>query len=421
MASNLDIFSILDIARENQAVGKSNKAIYDEMLRLVRRYGVKMSYHMEKGDLVRVIITPNKLEYNSYVDKNPYGCVIVDCADWSIVAVGPNIVNPNVSEPAKNYNISQYKVYQIIDGSVIILYHWRNGTYLLGTTNGHDVTNMKWMGEITWGQIFKELASKYKDLYESLTFETVDGNIVIKSETLNPNLCYAFNLTHHSSQPFKKLTEGLVHLQTFDLSTCQVVDSPFVDVPIQKMYTVQDLEQICDMSYDKITVNSLLTICNKQLDYFIEDPHYGFLLRDQVGGIDLLLESRLLKRIRELLYDRIEKEIFMLLDINERMDFKVFRVFINENNRRDFILLFPEYKEKFVEFDKFFDSLVNAIINQASTSTAIGKFANEIVSEYLIPYCNLIKYSKDNETEIRSCLFKKDNVYTLFRGFQNCK
>ena len=97
-----------------------------------------------------------------------------------------------------------------------------------------------------------------------------------------------------------------------------------------------------------------------------EQPiHYGYIFRgsfEELGeNSNILIESSLMKKIRQLVYNLPHKD--ELIFNNENIiDYITLRAYLNYSNSKVFIDLFPQYSRYYEKYKNFINELVNRIL-----------------------------------------------------------
>jgi hypothetical protein len=422
--TDLSIFSIVDACRRLSAEGQTNRTIFNQLLQKLSPYNVKLTHDNIEGEIHRIILIVDRYTTNTYSVVNPYSNVIIGCDDWSIKCVSPNTVSLGLTSAVRGQSLDNYDVFLIRDGTTVTLYHWKDDIFSLATTNGFDVTPIVWLSSSTYGEIFFETLKLYPEALQStgLRLESRDNKMVLVSDKLRTDVCHSFTLTNYKLHPFQKNAEGLVHIQSLKITNDQIYEAKedgdiFLDVPVQSPLTTEELSQF---SPNMIVEDLYKFSTEHDLQFFVEHPLYGFLLRSRSSGTDILLESKLLRRIRQLVYQQLPKNLLPRIHPDHRLTFIALRAFLHHppqtrfSSRKDFLLIFPEWKEKFNSFNQYMDELsadILAVLHRRSENP----FAVSVVNEIIYPRCNPILLT--NVKAVKDALLRPEYTYTIFFGY----
>jgi hypothetical protein len=96
--------------------------------------------------------------------------------------------------------------------------------------------------------------------------------------------------------------------------------------------------------------------------------NYGFILRSrnpEATGVysDILCESPLLRRVRQLVYQRPLRQVRDELDESSRLEYNALKAFLTTTDRDDFLALFPEFAPRFAIYQEFVDNVIHLILH----------------------------------------------------------
>jgi hypothetical protein len=271
-------------------------------------------------------------------------------------------IRPNIKTVIKNWN--RYSQYNIIDGSVISLYYFDN-KWRIATTNGYDVNDLKWNNsDITYQTVLMQLFSDNR----------------INLNDLNITLSYTFIIRHPSIHLFKRDPMGLWLIRACNGTSEVPLDS--LSRPLRCLMRQQARNRL--LSYKQIN-----DICKSALHNYVKNPrgsniNYGFILRieNTNSGQDLgydtnvLLESNMLKKIRQLIYNLPKGD----LRPAKPRQYCILRAYLNYSQRPVFKALFPEYLPTFDQYNKLFVEATNCVMNcmrNRNTRAKLIEFHNE--------------------------------------------
>lgn len=397
---------------------------YQDLVDTVVRYGIKISYERVDSIYKRVILTPSKHYISTYSNENPWSCCIVDLENLKVICASTNIFKTKISNAEKSHSLSDYDIYEVHDGTIITLYYY-NGYWSIATTKGIDVSNNYWLGDMNYTNIFMELLNKYPLFNDYARFSVEDNKLV--SEGLDKEYCYTFIMKHNNFHPYSKQENGLVFIQSTDLRTLESKqEESFYDLEVQKKITniKTVLEKGLKQKLNGMNVGHLVSYSSRSLDDYLKNTLFGFkLVSKDSRREDLLIESYLLKRIREIVYNPIPKEYMNQINSKDRINFIIMRSYLHETNRTDSLKLFPEWKEKFTVYSKFIDQLLINIAKvyrkDPESELPIYKFAQLIVAKYLIPFrgISVYKSGRDTDNTIKNLIIDPQHTFTLLSGY----
>ena len=414
---DLSIFSLLVSCKNMSAEGQTRKTIFDSLYQRLRPFGVRLNYD-QSGDVIRrYILSPDKLEMNSYTMKNSYNSIVIDCESWTVKSVGPDIQPTYISKTMRNNCITEYDVYPIVDGTTVTLYHWKDNVFALSTTNGFDVVPIKWLSVLTFGEIFYEIAKSYSGFIDEtgLILEYVDGKPVLKSDILDHSTCHSFVLCSKKLHPFQKNVEGLTHIQSVKIHESGITKLPdfkFNSIPKQSIIDVSTMETLLSKRYSSITINDMIRFCKGGLDKFLISPCYGFVFRNKGSGVDILLETDLMIKIRKTVYYPIPKQLLSIILPEHRYLYIGLRAYLHEPSKREFLKIFPEWKSNFDKFNVFIEDTISDMID------VINKKSNKQFAQYMINQIMISNsFIPDNHGIIRDIISNPVYAFAILTGY----
>lgn len=323
---------------------------------------------------LRVILSMNKNNRNTSNVPFYYECngLVLDSRTWKILAVPPCGFNARPKRDIINRNLSKnmYDIININDGTVLTLYHWTHPTdgniWSLASSNGYDVTPLLWMGSMTYAEIVYDLASRlYPDFCKKtgLTLNEVNGVKRLCFTNLDTTKCYTIGVRHHNFHPMHSDSEKIWQIQYADLTGTVpkiIYGSGLPVIPEQSYYT-----QRCT------NIEELYELCNASLDNFLktmENPNYGFILRSRKPNettihSDIIVESKLLVEIRNIMYRRAPAELHKRLTPTNRLQFNIMRAVLTTNKCEILLKLFPNFKSTIIKYKDFTSTLITNIVN----------------------------------------------------------
>lgn len=320
--------------------------------------------------------------------------VVIDGRTWRALAVQPRALNarPDAGAVDELLGSGAYDIINVDDGTVVTLYRWDHPAgepvWALASSNGYDVSSMLWSGSKTYAEVVADLATRiYPGFVEAsgMTLVKSGGATRLAFSSLDPARCYTFGFRHHNFHPLRADPERMWQIQSFDVSGAapvpvapglplipeQAVFRPpegaqptGVTVGSLRDYGAQAIERACAFSA------ALAKGAGQLPPYLPPDIHYGFILRARDpsrcdGLANVLIESPLLIRIRQIAYDRGghggrgQEEP----TAPERARFVAMRAFLGPDGGSTFLGLNPDWAPQFRRFDAFVRSVVDLIIH----------------------------------------------------------
>jgi len=305
--------------------------------------GAEIRVNVENGsdDVVRrVQLTTLRVgaDLSKTLNKQANG-VIFD-TNWNIL-VRPTNITYNKLPMNFNKSFDKYKVYKINDGTQVNLYYFNE--WCISTMNGINVSDYKVVGDETFKQVFAKLAAIY-----NLSFDNFD-----KSHS------YSIGFHYHLWHPLVSETDKMWFIQSSGKNP---------GLPCQ--------EQIYE-NYSTLQQNNTVSLENfLNSDKSARVINYGYILRtDCENHADYIMESSLLKKIRQLFYDLPKKrdEHFKSINSSNRAEYFALRSYLNFINKYLFVDLFPIYSGYYHKYDNIFDKLAFKVLQQFRESSENSK------------------------------------------------
>lgn len=347
-------------------------------------------FSFDNVDIDRIILTNNRnhsrFEHPIAFQANG---IVLSSKTWDIVSMPPAAFNPRVNKKEVIAGLASYKIYRILDGTTVTLYHY-NDEWVMSSTNGYAVESFKWMGSTTYMEAFMETLPKFD------------------FDQLDKTHCYSIGFRNKRFHPFAADLPTAWLIRNYDLvNKCDVVDEE-IGVPMQRPVTRRS---ICDtVDADDFYAN-MLSINEKSLDIYISrlientkkipsndtldtiaceiahernsklmnpSVHYGFILRREIAADDynsnIMLESTLFKKIRQFVYNlpkgermRKLKARGVVIDESNRLNYCMLRNYLDRSNRDTFVRLFPGFFREYQRYDELFATIVDNIITNGNS------------------------------------------------------
>lgn len=342
--------------------------------------------HLDGCKIGRVILTSNRLgaNFSRQLTRECNG-VILEFSTWKVVAIPTGMIKPKFKIANVIKNLNKYVVKPIYDGTTICLY-WYEATekWCLGTTNGYDVSNLKWMGSLTYFEAFTEITK----LYSRFSMDSLD-----KSR------CYIIGFRHWSFHPLLTDVQQAWHIATYDIAAinshgCRV-QPLIVNIGIPKQSTTIDTstasprKKIAWMQEKNknalaVYINSLRAVEQGRATHPI--IHYGFILTNSTMGAEsnIMMESSLLATIRSTVYNIPSTGYCKALGVHaeNKLEFIILRAYLGYNTQIKFINLFPQFAPIYNNLNAIFSCIGDCIIGKMRnrTNTLARSFSQELNS-----------------------------------------
>lgn len=238
-----------------------------------------------------------------------------------------------------------WEFYPIIDGTIVNLYYYGD-KWCMGTAKGIDVSSHKLFTETTYLEAFEESA---KIANYDLT-------------TLNKSNSYTFVFKNSHFHPF--LDKNIFELiAKFDLLTYKMT---MVQQQIPQINSLNDM-----LKYHN-EQNELFSACCLNNSLKGLTPYYGYILRkNQDGFADILVESDLMKDIRQMFYNLPKNMVFK--DSYERRLYVLIKAVCSQLTLKTFNLLFPNYSDELLVYVSIFEEVVKRIYQNGRQMKEIKK------------------------------------------------
>lgn len=351
---------------------------------------------------------------------------VIDAQSWTHLVVPPRAFasRPSPREVDRALAVpdadgvvrtGHYDVIQVSDGTVVTLYGWRHPTkgliWCLASSNGYDVSHLRWMGEKTYAELVYELMSALPGCAPATGLELLrdhlcPGDVRLGFRFLAPTRCYTVGFRHPNFHPMGADPPGIWNIQGADLATGdpqyfgrQAEDAALgiPGVPRQALYTREDIIrlgaargrqgvgadgsaiQVADLEHiSRTALEDAKAVIAKAAAKAPSLPaaagvhvcpmNYGFVLRSRDPGAtpscaDVLYDSPLLRKVRQLVYQRPARGARDDLDETTRLEFNSLRAFLTATDRDTFIALFPEFQPRFVAYTEFVDNVIHLVLH----------------------------------------------------------
>lgn len=255
-----------------------------------------------------------------------------------------------------------YSLYKVYDGTMVNLYYYKD-SWRISTNKAYDATNLIFMENKTYNNILEELFSYYPDFNMS---------------RLNVNKCYTVCFKYDKFHTFIENSQlqhqnKLILIQSVDTSIFNndkklIIDyNDDIGIPVSTQYDLHGdytLKNIYNILYSEITRYK------KYHNGSTYEPNYGLILRSHNFNktreySNLLLESNLMSKIRNLLYNHsfakklnyFDKLVNYESTINKKyynmQDLVNLKIFLIKKDINLYLLLFHQYKSKMDQYNIF--------------------------------------------------------------------
>jgi len=321
-----------------------------------------------------------------------------------------------------------YSLYKVYDGTMVNLYYYKD-SWRISTNKAYDATNLIFMENKTYNNILEELFSYYPDFNMS---------------RLNVNKCYTVCFKYDKFHTFIENSQlqhqnKLILIQSVDTSIFNndkklIIDyNDDIGIPVSTQYDLHGdytLKNIYNILYSEITRYK------KYHNGSTYEPNYGLILRSHNFNktreySNLLLESNLMSKIRNLLYNHsfakklnyFDKLVNYESTINKKyynmQDLVNLKIFLIKKDINLYLLLFHQYKSKMDQYNIFLKLFTKYIIkNYSIFQKYLSDFSNIIKNIHIIegiqplPEFN-VNYNKLNKFALFVCLDLKNKKVNL--------
>lgn len=279
--------------------------------------------------------------------SNQCNGVILSYPTWDILAMPPKKFNPRFR--LKDVNLEDYKVFEIKDGTCCTLYY--SSGWTMGSANGFDVSDYRWMGETTYLDALSEVLNSYPEF----SFDKLD-----KTKS------YTIGFRHHSFHPLIADPQSAWFVQSYDQVTGTISTDTDIGIPIQSPVVI---------TMEVLTEKNTTAMANYLTTERTGVPviHYGYFLRTSGTTSDLMVESELLKQVRCMIYNLPKGKYGTVLTHQNRLEYTVLRAYLSLGTKFTFINLFPQFKTQYCVYDEFFKKLVAQVITIMRTRKSVVK------------------------------------------------
>jgi hypothetical protein len=315
--------------------------------------------HLNGLKIARVLLTSNRLkaDFSRELVRICNG-VVLEYPTWNVLSVPAMMFNPRFRVADVINDMDSYSIYEIKDGTTVTLYHY-NDTWCLSSTNGFDVREYQWMGPSTYIQCLNAVSKMYPDF---------------SYEKLDKKCAYTIGFRHNEFHPLMRDHAKMWLIQSCDVSALNSatpslnIGNVNIGLPLQTCVTFTNLtgKQLFKHMHDR-NASALDKYLNTSRAVAQPDIHYGYVLRHNRGGANsnIILESELLRHVRFLMYNLPKRKFNEAVPVTaqNRLEYTILRAYLSFSAKYMFLNLFPQFSEKYREYDALFSKLSNKIIS----------------------------------------------------------
>jgi hypothetical protein len=391
--------------------------------------------------------------------------VVIDARKWRALAIPPGAFSHNPATKAVNLALAQrlYDVIKVDDGTVVTLYSWDHPTdgpvWSLASSNGYDVSSLYWVGDLTYAEVFYDVARRYATFLEAtgMTLEPAESGARLNFAKLDRKRCYTVGFRHHNFHPMREDPERMWQIQSADTSNAlpvvtfseQGAGLPGIPnqcvLPDESVYargagiTVEALRREGKDALSRAI--AYVALAKGERDESpgvprgpVAEIDYGFILRSRnaaltVGYSDCLIETPLLARIRKIAYEQAPRAVRDDLSRSDRLEYNSLRAFLTATDRADFLSLYPGWTSKFHAYGEFVDNVVHLVIHAlrqremapASREPALRSATGQIAKALLDHICRhekLTAFHKDTEKCVRDYVVNPEYTFMFLRAMR---
>jgi hypothetical protein len=394
-----------------------------------------------------------------------YECngLVLDARTWHALAVPPCAFNLLPAPKAVDAGLADdlYDIFEADDGTVITFYSWNHPTdkdvWAMASSNGYDVSSLHWTGNLTYAEVFLDLAQRYYPAFVAETGARVErpspGVTRLAFTNLSRERCYTIGFRHHNFHPMLADPERMWQIQhaTLTDTTPRVVQrGGFFGIPDQKVrtdelkakagavLTLAHLRGLGAVAYEEALEYIEMRSRNETviaLEGGLPQLNYGFILRSRSPertreNSDLLVESPLLVRVRKLAYERAPRSVRDRLKADERLEHNALRAYLTANERHTFLALFPNWAPKFQTYEEFVNNVVHLVVHAmrqhamapASREPVMRSTTGQVARalwEHICRHEKLTPFNRDTESIVRDYVVNPEYAYFFLRALRS--
>lgn len=355
------------------------------------------------GTVVKRVLLTQTRERSNYKYPLSYEAngIVLDASTWKVLSLPSHALNDRMPHAECISKLNTFSVYRIIDGTAITLYY--NGStaepidvtkWTMSSTNGYDVSNYKWIGPKTYTEAFSDVAA----MYPNFSFAKLDPNcsytIVFRhpdfhqfaaGSTMYASVISCFNVT--TCKQVYKFDIGIEGQKPVDMKTVMQLDDAAEPTQKEQFTYLQQSNSNALNNYLAAVVTANATPDQVLARAKTADPasiHYGYILRS--GTANVILESTLLKKIRQFMYnlprgDKLKELLAagVIIDNTTRTRYCTLRAFLSPADRKLFFDLFPQFHADTVQYATMLSQLSLRILNCFKNKKARSRLSTSTV------------------------------------------
>lgn len=313
---------------------------FEAAVDMVKNAGLYARYESKKPQS-RLLITHDKLatKFTSELAFRANG-VVYDVDTHRVLCVPSQACNYKPKHDLITANFDRMRVYRVQDGTILNLYY-ADGKWCMGSANGYDVSEYRWIGDNTYRQEFAAICAKYPEF----SFDKLDrGNT------------YVVGFRCASFHPLKTDASKAWFVAAYNNST-------FEEVVVDVGFPAQ--AEVTGVGFDALLLN-----CADAYKAYCADRtvhNYGYILRGPFDSCsessNVMLESSLLKKVRKLMYNLPKKSVVAhLINNTNRMEYNALKSYLTYNIRGEFVAMFPEYEPMYKKYGVFIAAVIDKMV-----------------------------------------------------------
>lgn len=323
--------------------------------------GISVSYDpiLSANGTRKLIFTSTKGMRTQKFDKIACECngLILEAPTWNILNVPTPTPLTSVNNTVLNRLLTQnkYNIYKIIDGTMIYLYHWE-GKWYISTARGLDMENVQINGH-SYIDLLTDVINIYGHSFNSFT------------DLLDIEFSYAFIICNNKIHPFVSNINSITFVHKanqLDGNYNINRDAHGISLNIPYQYKLTTTIKMRDL-YS--TLSAAVSNWNNE-----QEPLFGYLLiaktnlKQNMEHYCVLLESSLLRQIRQFIYDK------------KFMDYGAYRELASiiaayiSPKRQLFLDMFPIYSEAY----KIIEDVQKDTVNNIYAKLITGEILNPL-------------------------------------------
>lgn len=292
-------------------------------------------------------------------------------------------------------NLNLYKIYPMYDGTVINLFF--NKKWVISSTSGIELNDMKWFGKTTYHEAFFELLGEDHD------------NLVSTH-------AYTFVFKHKDFHPVDGRDYGLTLLHEFDIAAGKYVKkSHLISIPTQEELTVNEaLFNTISHQIREGYPAFIEFVANIKSQHNFKKPIYGYIFRTTSDQVKVHLqnvsfETSLFQKIKKYIYNIAREEISeckiknipttlvpVKSELTDRERQIILRSLMISENPIDLVKLCSRYNDEYTDLNKKLKLLPAQVMNCMTNKTIMEqvKTQTDNLSQLAIMFTKYLEKQK---------------------------